>query len=43
MKDPSDLGLNPSEKWEIDVGACPQGHLGGDQGQGNQEQGALAS
>jgi len=43
MEDPSDLRSNPSEEGEVDVGVCPQGHPEDDQGQGNQEQGALAS
>jgi len=32
-----------ASKLESDVGAFPQGHPGGDQLQGNQEQGTLAS
>jgi len=43
MKDPSNLRSNPSEEREVDAGAFPQGHTGADQGQGNQEQGVLAS
>jgi len=37
------LRSNPSKEGEVDVGECPQGRLEDDQGQGNQEQGALAN
>ena len=39
VEDSSYLRSNPSEE----AGAYPQGYLKGDQGQGNQEQGALTS
>jgi len=41
IKDPSDLRSNPSEEKEVDAGACPQGYLEDNQGQGDQDQGPL--
>ena len=43
IEDPSDLRSNPSKEGEVDAGACPQGHPGDDQGQGDQDQRALNS
>jgi len=42
-EDPSNLRSNPPEEGEVDAGACPQGYSEDDQGQRDQEQGALTN
>ena len=42
IEDPSDLRSNPSEEREVDAGAYPQGYPEDNQGQGDQDQGALS-
>ena len=41
VEDPSDLRTNPSEEGEVNAGACTQGNLKSQQGQGDQAQGAI--
>jgi len=41
IKRPSDLRSNPVEEGEVNAGACPEGHPESNQGQWDQDQGAL--